>query len=357
MRYANTDHYKLQAVTVTKDTPRLNDDYLWKVERVKTQRLVQLYRQAGYMEYAERAEVCATWLAWNWTPERKSLKSANFCRLRLCPMCIARGARTRAKILSDVMDAVQREHHCQYIFVTLTIRNVTADKLAETMTMLTDGWHRVMMQRPVARAIKGWYRALEVTRNNKKGDPWYGTYHPHIHAIWAVEDGYFRRRNGIYITKDDLIARWAKAYSADYDPSVKINRTYDRRRRRPQSDDEASYAATVEAAKYSTKDSDYISASIPDDEAVEVLKTYTKALYHRRLSAFGGWLKEEARRQRAVDMDNVDLTEGDGGKIRDDVADMIVYYGWHFGAGDYIYAGREVNPLKVTYKEDAKDDV
>lgn len=107
----------------------------------------------------------------------------------------------------------------------------------------------------------------------------------------------------------------------------------------------------LEAAKYSTKDSDYIDPGLSDDEAVQVVTDYTRALHHRRLTAFGGWLKETAQRDN---LDNVDLVQGDEDVIREDLAEVIEEYGWHFGAGDYVLARRYVNPLRV--KREGGDD-
>lgn len=345
MKYANTDHYRLQGENPA-GLARLTDSrFAWKEERMKSNRLVQLYSMAGYPDYADRAEACATWLRFGVIGDKRGLLSANFCNLRLCPMCTARGARVRAQLLSRVMDSVQEEHHCQYIFLTLTIQNVPGDKLGEALDQLTAGWRRMMNQKPVQRAFQGWFRAVEITRNNKPDDLWYGTFHPHIHAILAVEDGYFKKKNSLYLTKDDIIARWKKACRLNYDPSVKISQTYDKRK--PKGDNQASAGAVLEAAKYAAKDSDYISDALSDEEAAQVVVDYTKALHRRRLTAFGGWFKETARRLKADDLDNVDLAAGDDVRIREDLAEMIEEYGWHFGAGDYVLARKFVNPLKV----------
>lgn len=316
-------------------------------------RLKRLYDLAGYEQYGERVDLCARWFKFGiFGPGReRHLLEAKFCKLRLCPICIARGALVRGKLLSRVMDAVQAEHKCQYIFLTLTVQNVPGEELGEVISRLCEGWRRLTNQRPVARAIKGWFRAIEITRNTDNNE-WYGTYHPHIHAIFAVEDDYFKPKSGLYLTHDDLVARWKKAMRMDYDPSVHIESTHNKGRKKGrkklrQGDDDANRGAVLEAAKYATKDSDYISDSLSDEEAADVVRDYTKALYHRRLTAFGGWLKEMAVRLQADDLDHVDLTEGEDGKIRDDLAEVIEEYGWHFGAGDYVLARRHVNPLRI----------
>lgn len=359
MRYANTTHYKLQGVNPAGLKKLDGEGFAWRAERMKSNRLVRLYHLAGYEQYADRVEGCATWLQFRVLGDKRELTTANFCGLRLCPMCTARGAIVRARLLSRVMDGVQVEHHCQYIFLTLTIQNVTGPELGDAIGQLTQGWSRLMKQRPVQAALRGWFRAIEITRNNEPGSQWYGTYHPHIHAIFAVEDDYFKPRSPLYLTHDDLVARWRKAMRLNYDPTVNIKATYEggrkkNRRKIKIGDNEASRGAVLEAAKYATKDSDYISDSLGDEEAAEIVRDYTKALYHRRLTAFGGWLKDKAQELQAVDLDNVDLIQGEDSTIREDLAEVIEEYGWHFGAGDYVLARRYVNPLRV--KREGGDD-
>lgn len=337
MKYSNTIHFQMQGEKPEKFKRLTGERFEWRANRMKANRLIRLYHMAGYEKYAERVENCSTWLTFRVAGEHRELQSANFCKLRLCPICTARGAVVRAKLLSRVMDAVQIEHKCQYLFLTLTIRNVPGDKLGDAIGQLTKAWDRLLKQRPVKAAIKGSFRAIEITRN---GD----MYHPHIHAILAVENAYFAKKNGLWITKDEWIRRWQMALKVDYKPSVKINATYDNGKN---GDKDANRGAVLEAAKYVTKDSDYISDSLSDAKAAQIVQDYTKALYHRRLTAFTGWLKEMAARLQADDLDHVDLIAGEDGKIREDLAEVIEEYGWHFGAGDYVLARRYVNPLRV----------
>lgn len=332
MSYANTEHYELQGVNPEVLPKMQKEPFGWRAKKMKTIRLARLYEKAGYdKKYVDRVEGCSTWLEFLQVEDRQKLKRANFCHMRLCPICTARAAVVRAKLLSRVMDAVQVERGCQYLFLTLTVKNVTGDKLGAELSHLTQSWDRLMHHRPVMAAVKGWFRALEITRNGQM-------YHPHIHAIIAVEDAYFAKKNGLWITKDDLIDRWKMALKVDYRPSVDIRST---------DGNKGGMGAVLEAAKYVTKDSDYISDKLSDTKAAQIVRDYTQALYHRRLTAFGGWLKEMAVRLQAEDLDHVDLEQGDESTIREDLAEYVVTYGWHFGAGDYVLAKCEVNPLRI----------
>lgn len=315
----------------------------WRERKLKTFRLARLYEVAGWPEYAARAATCSTWLQYLAMEDgSRTLSAANFCKLRLCPLCIARRAKQSAYQLSQVMDKVEADHPgTMYLFLTLTVRNCPGDQLGDTLGQLTKAWDRLMKHRQVVKSIKGWFRAVEITRSGKDG-----TYHPHIHAILAVEPSYFGRKSGEYITHAEWLRRWKLALRVDYSPSVRIQTA------KARGEMCAGRAAAVEAAKYATKDSDYIDPQLPEDVAADIVDTYTRALRRRRLTAFGGWMKEAAAALGAADLEDGDLVHIDQDTIRADVADLIEDYGWHFGAGDYVLTDRRPNPLKVVRGND-----
>lgn len=356
MNYNTIDQNAQVLVSGDGEITTLTDKrYDWKERRERNMKLHELYDKAGYPDYSARARDCATFLEFA-TPEggERKLRAANFCKMRLCPMCIGRRARQNAWKLSRVLDMVEREHQAKFLFLTLTMENVQGDQLGNALGQLTKGWYRLMEQRQIERSIKGWFRAIEITRGDgiRKADK---GYHPHIHAILAVEPDYFSRvsrKSGKYLNQADLIDRWQKALRVDYKPSVDISTT--KGRRKGGGVESASLAAAKEGAKYPIKDEDYIDPDLPEDRAVEILRDYTEALRRRRLMAFGGWMKEAAR---ALDADNLeddkDLVHvSDDDVIREDVKLLIERFNWHFGAGDYILASREISvPLKEKRKE------
>lgn len=345
-RYCSLDYitYLKRGQVVSLPAAEVLEDerFAWRDRKVKTVRLAELYDQAGYPEYAERARTCCTWLQYGISTDgSKQLSAANFCQLRLCPMCTARRARRAAYKLSRVLDVVEAAHGAKFLFLTLTIKNVVGDQLGPALEQLTQGWIRLMEQRQIERSVKGWFRAIEITRNGRQ-------YHPHLHAILAVEPDYFSResrKSGKYLNQTDLVERWQRALRVDYRPSVRIQVT----KAKPGQGDgpaAAGRAAALEAAKYAVKDEDYIDPKLPDKLAVEVLRDYTAALHRRRLTAFGGWFKVAAAQLDAADLEDGDLVHTEE-TVREDVAELIETYNWHFGAGDYILARREANPLKV----------
>lgn len=318
---------------------RLEDvRFPWVERRLKVVRLAQIYDKAGYYPYAERAGSCATWLQFNAMQDgTKTLKAANFCDLRLCPMCIARRAKRNALKLTQVMNAVEAEHKCRYIFLTLTVKNCSGQELEKTVRTLLSGWNKLTKHKPIERAVGGWFRALEITRNRKTRE-----YHPHLHAILAVPSEYFDYEKGLFLTQKDWRKHWMKAAGLDYDPSVRVGTT------KARGDcDSATKSATVEAAKYATKDSEYIDPKLSLDDAVTIVTDYTEALYRKRLTAFGGWMKKIAAAFDADDLDSGDLIHVEENRVRDDLADYIETYNWTIGAGDYVLADRMINPFKI----------
>lgn len=306
----------------------------WREKKGRVRLLARLYKKGDYLDYAERARNCATKLQY-YAMENgdKQLISANFCHLRLCPMCTARRAQRAAYKLSQILNRIEADHPgVTFLFLTLTVQNCDGNELGDTIGLLTKSWDRLMKNRKIQRAIKGWFRAVEITRGKETG------YHPHIHAILVVEQDYFPRKNGLYITQPEWQERWQKAARLLYKPVVHVEKTRDKKN---------GMGAVLEAAKYATKDEDYIDPELPEAEAVQIVKDYTEALYRRRMTAFGGWMKEVAKLYDAGDLDDGDLVHTEPTTIREDIADYIETYEWHFGVGDYILTDRRVNPLKV----------
>lgn len=321
----------------------------WRERRCRTMQLCDLYKRAGYPRYAERTRNCSTFMQFNvYQNGDRRLKSANFCKLRLCPMCIGRRARRNAWKLSQVLDLVEQEHEAQFLFLTLTIRNVDGKNLGAAIGELTVAWDRFRKQRQIERSVKGWFRAIEITRGDGKRKVDKG-YHPHIHAILAVDQDYFSkdsRESGKYLDQSDLVLRWQKALRVDYKPSVSIEVVKGKRKNGGR--ECATVAAAKEGAKYPVKDEEYIDPALPEDRAVEIVRDYTEALQRRRLMAFGGWMKDAAKKLDAEDLeDDKDLIHVDKDDIRTDLVVMVETYRWHFGAGDFILSSREINPLDV----------
>ena len=135
---------------------------------------------------SERMKECAQWLAFH-RKEDGSMKlhDARFCRVRLCPICQWRRSLKTFAQMSQVLDIASADGY-QFIFLTLTIRNCTADALSDELTHILLSFNRLMKYKDVQKAVKGFYRGCEVTHNIRTDE-----YHPHLHVILAVRPSYF----------------------------------------------------------------------------------------------------------------------------------------------------------------------
>jgi len=291
----------------------------WRAKKVRSLKLSDSFRRIGEEDRAARVLFCGSQLTFvvNAETGEKRLHSANFCRERLCPMCGWRRSIKCFHEVSRVMDKTQAEVSALVpVFLTLTLRNCTGDRLSGTLDSIFQGWNRLVSNDRIKRIIKGWFRALEVTYS-KEAD----TFHPHIHAILMVDKGYFKGKD--YMETCSWVQLWRKALRLDYDPVCDIRRIRGGRRK-----------SLKEVSKYTVKDTDYIS----DDKELtdKLVETLGKALKGRRLYAYGGILKQIAKELNAEQPDDGDLVHIDEDEtIRNDVGKMIVTYRWNMGLANY----------------------
>lgn len=335
--------YSDKTIYVDTDTGEIveslkDDKFPWRKRKQGTLSLADAYRGGEYDKYADRAVSCSTWLEYlaKGDLSKRELRRFNACHLRLCPVCAARKARIMGLRVTKIIEKTLNDHpNTQVIFLTLTIENCEGDKLREALDLLTAAWRKLTKRRPFDRAIKGWFRAIEITRNRSKD-----TYHPHIHAVLVVEDSYFCKASGLYITQAEWVTMWQESLRVDYRPLVSIERAKARNGKGK------AMAAAMEASKYATKSNEYLSAKLPKAEAARVAAVYTQALARKRMTALGGWMLEASQALELDVEEDSDLVHVDGveGELTDANAELLEAYTWHFGVGDHILKSRDKNP-------------
>lgn len=300
-------------------------------KRKKCSALADSFKRLGFENKALRVRDCGTQMvyAYIFAEQRLTLHHANFCRERLCPMCAMQRTKQIFAQVSQVMNAVQEERpELVPVFLTLTVRNCKGGELGETLDTIFQGWRRLMNNKRMQRLIPGWFRALEVTYNDEAD-----TYHPHIHAIMLMPPSYFTTPKD-YMTTEKWVAAWRKALRLDYDPICDI-RSIDV----AAADQRA--GAVAEVAKYTVKDADYIKTDTHlTDKLVE---TFNAAIRGRRLYAFGGLMKEIAKRLKLKDADDFqpgEVTDEKGVVLRKDIDYILLLYRWNIGLSRYDYDGR-----------------
>lgn len=243
------------------------------------------------------------------------LKSAQFCKNRLCPMCAWRRSLKIFGQVSKIMDYFGDSY--RYLFLTLTIKNVHFDDLSNTIDEMMKGFKLLMQSKRVKKSVRGAFRGLEVTFNHYDG-----SFHPHFHIILAVDPDYFSNPRK-YIAKDDFVSLWRRSMRLDYDPIIDIRKIKN-----------SVSKAVAEVAKYTVKDKDYVIESDPwlQDKLVQA---FSVVLHGRRLISFTGVFREAHRFLNLDDALDGDLIHTDGEDLRDDLQQTILIYRWNFGLGNY----------------------
>jgi len=187
-------------------------------------------------------------------------------------MCNWRRSQRLGGELGEVVAEFQRRNDgSALLMLTVTERNPLARALSGSLDGMTAGFAKMRRRAPWKRAVKGWFRVIEVTR------PRPGEFHPHIHILLLVDRRYFSKQHDLYMEQADWARLWADCRGLDYLPVVDIRRM----------------SRVAEASKYATKVMDYLSwrgeaeGWVADVDTVEVLH---RALKGRRLVAWSAEL-------------------------------------------------------------------
>lgn len=321
--------------------------------------LADSYKRIGYEKKAERVSDCGTLLDVGVYEEvdgtkTASLRHANFCKDPLCPMCAWRKSLKIFNQTYKCAEILQRNY--DFVFVTLTCANCKADKLSETFDLLSKAYGK-LMRRKKLQFVKGAFKALEVTYDNHKyitkkmyydrqdyyksrglyiGDPNpnYEYFHPHIHAIWVVEKGYFSSDD--YLDIEDLVKIWQKCLKVDYQPVCYIKKIYSKKKKK-----NPLASSVAEVAKYPVKCTDFL---LDDKEKTDYLvKTLTEAFDHRHMFQFYGIFKDIRQQLNFDEIDDnlVNVNDEDDARPERKLL-YIMSFRWNKSAHQYdLYRIRE----------------
>lgn len=315
----------------------------WNVKKSAGEPLVLSFLRLGLDKRAERCADCGTLLEFTpvmaaggespkglppaGTQQRTKwhLYKANFCRDRLCPMCSWRRSYKIFGQVSQIMDLIANDY--DFLFLTLTVPNVTASELSSKLDELQKGWYKLSNYKRVKSVLKGFFKALEITYNRICN-----TYHPHFHVVLAVPKHYFKTL--YYIQRDEWLRLWQRAMKDETITQVDIRRAKGKVKGSEISVEGAAASkalasAIAEIAKYAVKSSDYI---FKDDELTDsVVGCLADVLTNRRLCAFGGCFADAHKQLQLDDAEDGDLIHLDG-ELRADLATQIYRFEWSCGA-------------------------
>jgi len=246
----------------------------WTEKKVKAGTIAQKLRAIGKISRYFRMKDCTDTIISDVCErcENRYVIQTTFCRDRLCPICSWCRARRLAHRIGEIIAVNEAEKHSRYALLTLTVRNVAWDKLAEEIKAIMESWRRMDKRIMRAAAVIGWFRAFEVMRSNDNGDA-----HPHLHILLQVPPEYFDQDSKLYLfhRKDELIRQWQECLHVNYAPSISIKAI---------KDNEIGYAV-AEATKYIAKESGIEKLSDAD------FRSYVEAVHGSRAWSTGGRMR------------------------------------------------------------------
>lgn len=327
---------------ILRDAKENGSERDWQGKKQRSLLMADHHEAAGLFKKAERIYDCGNCLTFKKADGRLKLYQAYFCKARLCPMCNWRRSLKIAFQNKKIIEEVNKREKVKWIFLTLTVRNVEGDQLKNTMDQMTKAWNRFAGYAKFKKSVKGFFRAMEVTRNWDKKSKSYGTYHPHFHVLLCVPSTYFKSK-GNYLTQSEWTSMWQKAMKIDYTPIVHVAKVKPKKEATDIVEVEqevkkiiAEQNAIFEVSKYPVKDTDVIRGDKITAENVQTVKDLDTALAYKRLISYGGLLKEIHKELNLSDVEDGDLIHIDEelDEIANGAIDVMAY--WHVGLQNYV---------------------
>lgn len=150
----------------------------------------------------------------------KDYKKTNLCKDKFCNNCKKVKQASRAGKFIPLL----RPYADKMYLLTLTVPNVTGDKLGETIDTMFQKFARLIEYLKGKKKIRGidfesWgyegaIRSLEVTyKKIKHGRGYRYTYHPHIHALMVLDGDYSKQEYENVFSKDFLGKKELRKFS------------------------------------------------------------------------------------------------------------------------------------------------
>lgn len=231
----------------------------------------------------DRLKECGNFIKFQSSEDKTKfiLAGGNFCNNRFCPFCSWLKAKRTAFELLELIKVVEYTEKLAFIFITLTVPNVSREKLREEIECFNKSFKRLFETKEFKAFNKGFVRKLEITYNEERND-----YHPHFHLVVAVNKSYFTSRD--YMSKRRLLELWQRATRNPNITQVDI---------KPCRMD--TIKQVMELATYSAKQGDLYSSK-------EVFDGFYEGLFRKKLLVYNGIFKEYKKK---IDIGEVDPTQ------------------------------------------------
>ncbi|WP_425413271.1 protein rep [Lysinibacillus capsici] len=311
--------------TTLSDKKKNGEERPWREKKIASVAYYELL-EILTLKKAERVSLCGDILEFDVTTEGEmKLAKAWFCKSSLCPMCNWRKSmKLSVQATKVVTEVIRQKPNARWLFLTLTLKNVYGgEQLDNSLKEMAIGFNRLMKYKKVQKNMVGFMRSTEVTVNSKDG-----SYNQHMHVLLSVESMYFKNSDN-YIDQREWTSLWQKAMKLEYVPVVHIEAVRDKRKK------ELSkllltdvQSAIQETAKYSVKDSDYLTGNQERD--LEVVQDLETGLHRKRMISYGGLLKQVHKELNLDDAEKGDLVHVDDEKddIQKKAYSIVAKWNW-----------------------------
>lgn len=330
----------------------------WAKWKRETQGLADIYEVLGFdpdnpqaahdLDKARRVSECANYTEFQrHDPDGQhsgpwlTLHTANFCRNRLCPMCgwrrsLKMGSQAREVVAEANRQKVSRDGVAyKWLLVTFTVRNVTGPELGRTIDKIHKAAHNMAKTKRWKAAVKGWLRATEITHNTDVKSASFDTFHPHLHFLLCVNSRYFKSAE--YIPQKEWKAMWERAAGLNYDSQVNVKAVKDLENDPTKESKTSLGGALAEVTKYVCKPQGVVTWENPE-MAIRTVLVLDRMLDGRRLTSWGGVLKEAAAKLKLDSIETGDLVHVESeseDKDANAIADYVAF-NWSVGVSDYL---------------------
>lgn len=288
-------------------------DKPWEKHRRNADIVSGYYRQGGMRRHADRVALCSRLLEFKLIPDgeaglqRLKLTSAQFCRVRHCPICQWRRSLIwKAKAYQALPSVVADYPNGRWLFLTLTMRNCELTDLRETLHHLNHSFRRLTQLKAFPGI--GWVKSVEVTRG-KDGC----SAHPHLHCLILLNEDYFKSD---YLSKSDWITLWKQCLRVNYSPILDVKAIHA---------DSSPVGLIAEILKYQCKESDLVASP---NWFIE----YVNQVHGTRAVGVGGVLRKYFQ---VLEEEPEDLI-GHDEETNDEVDEGLIYFRWNPVVRRYI---------------------
>lgn len=227
---------------ILKDTDKNGKAKDWQKEKLQSFQLAKYLDRVGYHNQAKQIRECCSTLMFAENDYNRKLKKAFFCHNKLCPMCLERLAILNYEKLKNIMnylhnDATYKRGY-QYIFVTLSTKNVKASKLKNEYKKYVKAIPKMFRYVALKPYVVGKAQKIEITYNKISKD-----YNLHVHFLILAKSKIVNSHKRLKLS--DWRKLWQRALKAKYKPVVKVSEL-------------TTYSDALRTAKYITKATNYV---------------------------------------------------------------------------------------------------